>query len=726
MTDLSASLEAHPLILVVDDDPTIRMLLREAMEVAGFTIVEAASGQEALSAFAGARPEAVLMDVLMPEMDGFQTCEALRGLPGGDIVPVLMLTGLDDVDSIRRAFEVGATDFATKPVSWVVLAHRVRYMLRTKRALDEVRSSQAGLASAQRIARLGSWEWDLATGRLQCSEEARRLFDIEAAEAVEGPEIFFQRLHPEDRTALSRTIEGALREGAPYGIDMRVVLPDGGVRFLREQAEVILDEHGTAARVAGTVQDITDRKQAEEQIRFLAYYDSLTGLPNRLMFTERLKGALVDGRRRGRKVAALFLDLDQFKRINDTLGHSFGDRLLQNVADRLRACLRSTDGMMRGDPIRSSDTVARLGGDEFIVSLTDIHRGEDAARVAHRVLDSLKGPFRLDAHEVFVTASIGISLYPDDGEDAETILKNADTAMYHAKDAGRNNYQFYNVSMNALALQRLSLEASLRRALDRDEFLLYYQPQVDVENWRVIGVEALMRWRHPDLGLVPPSDFIPVAEECGLIRPIGDWVLQRACAQIKQWQDRGHDSLRVAVNLSVHQFQQHDLVGAVERGASGAGLDPSSLELEITESVMMHKVEETIVILNNLKDRGVRICIDDFGTGYSSLSYLKRFPIAALKIDRSFIRDIATKPEDAAITAAIIAMARSLKIDVVAEGVETSAQRDFLSEQGCTLMQGFLFSRPLPAEDVTRLLEDTSGSAGFVAPDASLLEAGRR
>jgi diguanylate cyclase (GGDEF)-like protein len=411
-------------------------------------------------------------------------------------------------------------------------------------------------------------------------------------------------------------------------------------------------------------------------------------------------------RRQKKTLALLILDLDRFKQINDTLGHSAGDKLLKEVAERLGKCLRDSDTIARGGPaVSTGDTVARLGGDEFIVCIPDIHRGEDAAKVARRILDSLKAPFLLQEHEVFVAGSIGISLYPHDGENVETLLKNADAAVYHAKDCGRGNFQFYDESMNAKALQRLSLENSLRKALERNEMLLHFQPQVDMETGRIIGIEALVRWRNPELGMVYPGTFIPLAEETGLIQPIGDWVLRTACAQIKAWQKMGHHSLRMAVNLSGRQFRRQELAEDVKEAARAVDLHPRALELEITESILLQDLEENVRTLKNLKAMGLRISLDDFGTGYSSLSYLKRFPIDTLKIDRSFVQDITTNPEDGAITSAIIAMAKGLHIAPMAEGVERPEQRTFLYRQGCRLMQGFLFGKPMPADLLTPLLE---------------------
>jgi len=702
--------ETKPLILVVDDDAAIRDLVREALEHFQFAVAEARNGAEGVKTFARLKPELVVMDVRMPEMDGFQACAAMRQVPGGANTPILILTGLDDTESIKTAYEAGATDFASKPINLFILGHRLRYMLRAKRTLDELRESEARLASAQRIARLGNWERDLRSGRMRWSGETYRIFGVDPKTFTPDLASYLERVHPQDREIVARATGEAVRREGPYSFDARVLMPDGTVRFVHEQAEAIFDDDGTPLRLAGTTQDITERKQIEDQIRLLAYYDGLTRLPNRVLFMERLTQALTTAQRQGGTLAMLFLDLDRFKRINDTLGHTVGDRLLQAVSERLKKCLRSTDTIARGDPLASTDTVARLGGDEFIVTITDIARGEDAAKIACRVLEALNEPFKLEEHEVFVSGSIGISLFPHDGKDADTLLKNADSAMYHAKDAGRGTYQFYNKSMNEAALQRLAMENSLRRALERQEFLLHFQPQIDVVTGRIIGAEALVRWRHPELGMVSPGDFIPLAEETGLIMPIGEWVLRSACAQGKAWRDEGFGEMIVAVNLSGRQFRQQPLVHTVDEIVKSTGFDPRCLELEITESILVQSVDDTVSALKRLKDMGLRVSVDDFGTGYSSLTYLKRFPIDTLKIDQSFTRDIATDPGDAAITAAIIAMADGLKMAVIAEGVETEQQRDCLRQRGCRLMQGYLFSRPVPADQFRLLLQKQAGS----------------
>ncbi len=451
----------------------------------------------------------------------------------------------------------------------------------------------------------------------------------------------------------------------------------------------VKNDKGETTNYVAVFSDITSRKLAEERLNYLANYDALTGLPNRILYMERLALALAHAHRNRKMAAVMFFDLDRFKIVNDTLGHTAGDELLQEVAKRVAACLRE------------DDTVARLGGDEFTVILEGIGNERDVAPVAQKIIDALARPISLGEQEMFITASIGISVYPNDGLDAQTLVKNADAAMYRAKDLGKNNYQFFKVEMNARAFERLTLENRLRRALERNEFELHYQPQVDLGTGQVVGAEALIRWRHPELGLVSPDRFIPIAEETGLILPIGEWVLRTACAQNKAWQNAGLPPLHVAVNISGRQFRQKNLIGMVELILAETGLRPEHLELEITESVIMEQAAETIATIGDMRQLGLHLSIDDFGTGYSSLSYLKRFPIDTLKIDRSFVRDITTDQDDAAIVKAVIALAHSLKLLVIAEGVETAEQLGYLREQGCDEIQGFYFSRPLTVEAFT-------------------------
>ncbi len=489
-----------------------------------------------------------------------------------------------------------------------------------------------------------------------------------------------------------------------FEIDFR---RNNGEIFAAEVSSGLFELRGRQV-IQSIVRDVTERKQALEQISYMAYHDTLTKLPNRLLMKDRLKQALNSAHQYDRLVAVLFLDLDNFKRINDTLGHDVGDLLLKEVSARLVKLIRKSDSLARLSGDQIAPTVARLGGDEFTFILTEIKEISGAAKVAQRILETFKEPFIVRHHEVFVSASIGVSVYPHDGDNEEILIKNADTAMYHAKTQGKNNYQFYKESMNLTILERISLENELRKAINLNEFELYYQPQVDINNCQVVGIEALIRWKHPEKGILLPDTFIPLAEEAGLMIPLGEWILYNACAQNRALQKAGFDPIPVAVNISGFQFKQANFVETVEKILQDTHLDPKYLELELTESILMENMETTITALHTLKSMGLQIAIDDFGTGYSSLSYLKHFPIDTLKIDQSFVKDLTTETDDKAIINAIIALARGLNVKVVAEGVETEQQLSFLRKQESNGIQGqgFLFSPPLQSDSLIEFLEE--------------------
>jgi len=688
--------------LIVDDDVAMRLLIRQTLERLGFACHEADNGIAALEGFDQIAPDIVLLDVVMPGMNGYALCSELRRRPTGAFVPILMLTGLDDPDSINRAYEVGATDFISKPINWGILGHRIRYILRANQAFSDLEKNRESLENAQRIAHLGSWEWELPRDTVHWSDETYRILGIAPDAIAPSFSAFLHYVHPDDRDAVQESMRRLLQMREFVGQVVRIRRQDGGVRHAQLQGVRHLDSAGSITRLSGTIQDVTEIKEAEERIRHLAYYDAITGLPNRQFFIERLQQALVHAKRYQRLLGLLSLDLDQFKRINDTLGHSAGNELLLSVSQRLSDAVRAPDTFAHEgkETIFGHDmasTVARLGGDEFSLLITELTHYHDAAKVARRMLEELRKPFRVAKQEVFVSVSVGLALYPLDGDDAETLIKNAGAAMHFAKDQGRDNYQFYSRAMNATALEKLSMEAQLRRALERDELLLHYQPKIRPATGEIVGLEALIRWEHPELGLVSPAQFIPLAEETGLIVPLGEWVLLNACRQNQDWQRLGYPPVHVAVNIASLHFRQGTLGQSVATALQKSGLHPSWLELEVTESMLMDSAETTLATLSTLKGMGVRLAIDDFGTGYSSLSYLKRFPLDTLKIDRSFVKDLPHDAEDAAIAKAIIAMAHSLKLEVVAEGVETTEQLAFLQQHGCDLVQGFLFSKPMVA-----------------------------
>jgi len=648
----------------------------------------------------------VLLDVVMPGMDGFEVCASIRAMPDVALTPVVMVTALDDQHALARAFEVGATDFITKPVAPALLTHRVRFVLRMSAVLEEARHSEARLAEAQRIARVGNWEWHVPTGVFRGSAEAARLLGL-GSDATQCPiDRVYQQVAADERELLRQELEAAAA-GAGSRLDREYRVPvDGGERHVHLLGEAVPEDQGVV-RVAGTVQDISARVETQRRIQTLAYHDALTGLPNRRLFADQLHRVLSAARRKQRRAAVILVDLDDFKRINDTLGHSVGDQVLSEVAGRLRDAVRAYDTVGRETVSGEPATVARLGGDEFLVAVADLATGEDAAIVAGRLLKAFSDHFVVAGQDLFVSASLGISVYPEDGEDLESLLKHADVALYQAKAAGRNTGEFFNASMNAAALQRLHLETNLRRAVERDEISVLFQPQIDTRIQRMIGVEALLRWTHPELGRIPPAQFVPVAERIGLIDDLTELALRRTCGQLAAWRQEGFDPLRASVNLSPYLLRRPDTIHRLASLPAALEVDPSLIEFEITESALMEKPQDAERVMTELRSRGFRLALDDFGTGYSSLSYLRRFPLDTLKIDRAFVRDIADE-DGAAIVAAVITLARSLRLEPLAEGVESEAQRGFLLQHGCELMQGYLFGRPMSAKEIGEML--THGS----------------
>lgn len=523
---------------------------------------------------------------------------------------------------------------------------------------------------------------------LYLNPAVEKLYGLPAAEFYKNKDLWLAMVHPDDRKIVAGMLPQLIKEEV-LTLEYRIIRSDGEERWLEDRARVVLDTDGRAVRFVGVKSDITERKKREHQIEYLATHDDLTGLSSRNLLTDRLAQEITRARRTGRSFALLFIDLDHFKLVNDSYGHPLGDSLLKTVAQEIRKL------------VREGDTVVRLGGDEFVIMLSSLRNPEDTVWVTRKILELFSRPLTVDNRELGITASIGASLYPSDGQDLDTLLMHADTAMYRAKNLGRNGVQFYTLEMSAQTQERVALQGSLRQALELQQFKLYYQPQVDIRSRRIIGMEALIRWNHPELGMLPPAKFIPLAEETGLFLPIGEWVLRTACAQNKAWQAAGLPAISVAVNLSARQFRQDDLVKSVTTVLADTGLEARYLELELSESLIMNNPEADITALKKLKTLGVRLSIDNFGTGYSSLNDLKRFPIDRLKIDQSFLHDINTDPDDAAITQAVFNLGHSMNFNVIGEGVETEAQLAFLRVRGCGHgAQGYLFSRPLPASDL--------------------------
>ncbi|MCC7683093.1 EAL domain-containing protein [Janthinobacterium sp. FW305-128] len=693
------------LVLVADDDPVMRLLMRQMLTQVGLDVIEAEDGVQALASYKHSGPDLVMLDVDMPAMDGFAVCREIRHQEVGGTVPVIMVTGGDELEAVTRAYEVGATDFISKPINWPILGHRVLYVLRASDAIARLR-----IADAHNRAVLAA----IPDTFFRLNREGFYLDYEQGHDASAG-------------FSISDCVGSHIRDVLPHEIAARLLDKAHAVLTTQHIGSVdytLTHEDSTrhfearlvatgADEVLGLVRDISERKRTEEQIRRLAYCDSLTGIPNRQAFLETLERELLRSKEHDKKFAVLFMDLDAFKRINDTLGHDVGDHLLKVVSERLRETIRPSDLVLRAEhefeASSGGSNLARLGGDEFTILIPDLERVEDALNVAHRVKEAMRRPFMIEGHEIFVTASIGISLYPEDGEDCNSLLKYADTAMYHAKNCGKNNAKLYSSSLTMEIMSHVKMEVGLRKALQNNELYLLYQPQIDVPSTQIVGVEALVRWRHPERGIISPTEFIPLAEETGLIVPIGEWVLRTACNQAKAWQSHGGRAIRMAVNLSAKQFKDENLMQIVLSALADTGLDARLLELELTEGTLMDDARATMVTLEQLRGIGVYLSIDDFGTGYSSMNYLKRFDVRALKIDKSFIAGLPQDTENAAITRAIIAMAHGLKMVVVAEGVETDEQLLMLEEYGCDMAQGYFLGHPSPHDTITAMLARQAG-----------------
>jgi diguanylate cyclase (GGDEF)-like protein/PAS domain S-box-containing protein len=701
-----------PKVLLVDDDEVNLLLTSMALRERGFAVTEATSGEAAIAMLRDWSPDVIVLDGLMPGLDGFQTCRVVRAMAGLESLPVLMLTGLDDDASIMHAYEVGATDFFVKSSQWSLLAGRLKHLLRSSRTRQELERSKSKLARAQDLARMGSFDWHTGHGRLILSGEGLRVFGYGPGEYL-GLRGLVKMIPAPERKNFLGTLREILSHSSVLVADVPAVLADGRQRIIHVEAEPEFNEHGALAGYTGIVQDVTDRRVAEDKIRHLANFDALTGLPNRRQLIWRAERALESARRLGHQTALLLIDLDRFKIVNDTLGHGAGDELLMEVARRLRSCVRHSDQVMEGAleavgsrTHRLLEAVGRLGGDEFVALLPEVNDERDAERVATRILDLMREPIYVGGQDCFVTASVGIAIFPRDGLSVADLMRNSDVAMYSVKAQGRNSSLLYHPHLVGRGRQKLELESALHKAIERDELVLHYQPKVDVRGAKMVGVEALMRWQRNGT-LVQPGEFIPLAEESGLIIPLSEWAIREAARQAKVWQLNFGFSDSIAVNLPNQLFERTDLVEHIHNAVTYYGVPHHAIELEITETGLMKDLQNVIPSLHRLNEIGVEISIDDFGTGYSSLAYLTTLPISEVKIDRSFVRDLGMTPQSAAVVTAIIALARSLGLRVIAEGVETLRQMDVLHRLGCSIMQGYLFSKPQLPDDLERWLEQT-------------------
>lgn len=699
-------LQQNP-VLIVDDDAPTRQILRGVLARQGLAVIEAADGAEAIALFARHPPSLVLLDVMMPVLDGFTTCARMRELDNHEGTPIVMLTGADDLASIERAFDVGATDFITKPIKWTLLTQRVRYALRAGRLYREVRQSRLRQASARRIARLVFWEWRLSDDTLTWSDDLEPLIGIPSRQLGKVAD-FLSLVHPEDLArverllALARAQTGVRAEpGAPIEIELRLLTSD------RERVVRLVGERGLEGSdndlIVGAFQDITDQRQAEALVDYLAFHDELTGLGNRRLFLGQVSEAIeslgsgpgADGR-----LLVGWLDIGAFHRHNEALGDRLGDLLLSELARRLRRL------------VGGSEWLARVGGDEFALML----RGSDCATTLERfeaILANLRRPFQVGGQETILTFSCGVACCPDHGSDANQLLTEAQDAQRTARVQARPIViATPGERSSARVGELLALERALHKALEQQEFFLVYQPQMDLRSGRIVGVEALLRWQHPTLGLVSPVRFIPLLEQLDLISPVGRWVLEEACRQSCRWRDTGLE-LRVGVNLSPRQFLERQLFEQILAAIEAAGANPGTIELEITESLAMQDPTRAIRLLERLRETRVKIAIDDFGVGHSSLEYLLRFPIDTIKIDRAFVTHITSIQADRAIVRAVTAIGQTLGVTIIAEGVETLRQCDFLEALGVTEIQGYLIGKPMPAEALAALARDFSrpGSA---------------
>ncbi len=686
---------ARRCVLIVDDDPVFALLASETLLQGGFDVAVAGSTTEALALIATRTPDLLLLDVDLPGGDGYGLCAELRLRPGGAEVPIVMVTGHDDTESIARAYEAGATDFIHKPVLWPTLPHRVGFILRaqdSKLALQASEQKNRALLQALPDA-------ILIIGADGSVREHIHGSDGGTSEDFVGRTL--EQVFPPEVAQAARLALGGTPD-PDIGAQEFNVAEEGGRRWL----EVRLRPQADGPLLI-VMRDSTERRRAKARIEFLAHYDLLTRLPKRPLFVREAQRAMRQAVAGGKALALLHLNLDRFKRVNDTFGHAVGDTLLQHVARRLEKSVRPTDVVAKSakQPTAPRVSIARVGGDEFVVLLTELADESQAGQVTERIQKLLGEPFDCAGHHIVITSSIGIAMYPRDTSDVDDLLTKADIAMQQAKEQGRNRLSFFGETMALRSLGRLEMEVDLRDGIDRGEFQLYYQPKLELQSDTVVGVEALLRWNHPTRGAIAPDTFIPVAEDAGLIIDLGNWVIGEACRQIKAWEGTPLQALRIAVNVSVQQFAHPDFVESLLNTVRHYGVPPQQLELEITESLLMRNVEATRSCLERFRSAGIAISIDDFGTGYSSLGYLRQFPVDSLKIDRSFVKDVHTRDDDSAICAAIIAIGRELRLKVIAEGVETVEQLEFLRKHRCDQSQGYLISAPLPITELQALLQ---------------------
>jgi diguanylate cyclase (GGDEF)-like protein/PAS domain S-box-containing protein len=690
-SDLLAQRE-NPLLLLVDDDLVILSMLKKTLEKQGYDTVAAHNGSTAVELFQSINPDLVLLDIFMPIMNGYDACEAMRKCNPENTVPIIMLTGLDDLTSIERAFDAGATDFITKPINWSLFSQRLRYALRARDMDLALRKSQLRIRHALDVAMLGYWDWELTNNNFIMPDSVLKMLGIESVE-LQGIESFIDLVPKDDKDRVRYAFSAAKENGTGFIIEHKIITNDRTERYIYQHCEVLMNANGSSRHALGTIQDITALKRAEDMILHQAYHDMLTDLPNQVLYKERLNHAIKVAERGQNKIGVIMMDIDRFQLINESLGHDSGNEVLVAFAGFLRSF------------IQQGDTVSRISGNEFAILLENPASMDDISGLIRDIRMSLNSnSFDLTDEKIYLSLSIGVSIYPDDDMDAENLMQHANAAMRKAKAQGGGQECFYTADMNRRVHDRLRMEGDLRHALEKNQLELYYQPQVNVESREIVAMEALVRWNHPRRGVIPPARFIPLAEESGLIHALGYFVLDRAISQTRIWHDKGY-KLRVGVNLSTRQFMQKDLIEQVKKILDKYRLEARYVDLEITESIAMQDAESSIQKMLQLKKLGVKLSMDDFGTGYSSLSYLHKFPLDILKIDRTFVMDIEGAAGGGAIALAVMAMAKSMSLEVIAEGVEAEAQYEFLKANKCDIIQGYLISRPLTESEFEKYLQ---------------------
>ncbi len=707
-----ASREDPETILIVEDSPSSRIMARAMIEGLGLGVVEAECGVDALSLFESQEFGLILLDVGLPDLDGFGVARQIRAHGKGRDVPIIMVTGKDDVESIKQAFAAGATDFAVKPVSWLILGQRLLFVLEAARRQRQILEQREELQETQRLAGIGSWILRSFEPRLETSEGSQEVLDLQGDEC--GLDVLADRIPESERRGIQAAIEQSLDTGKPVEFKHTWLDSMGEEAVLYTHASALRSGPSGEVEIHGLSQDITVRERAESRVEFLTQHDALTGLKNQQYFRKTFELMLAQQQRTGACHALLLVNLDNFSRINEVHGREVGDAILREIAGRLAHVVRATDLVTPGAPVDA--TVARIGGDEFTVVVADIKSPTDAARVASRIVDAVRAPLVAVDKEFMLTARIGIAIASEDGNDLGTLMANATAANRHKKRAGGNGFEFYRSEMNEAARVRMGLERDFRQALLRNEIIVYYQPRVDMRSGVVIGAEALARWQHEKLGWIPPEEFVQLGEESGLTVEFGRSIIEAVAEQMRSWRNTGYEPIPISINISPTLLVSEYLIPILQEVMETNGIAPALIEIEITESVLIRQEEDAAVALDKLKALGLTIALDDFGTGYSALTHLRRFPVDVIKIDRSFVEAL-NETRGRAIVSGVISMAHSMGLRVVAEGVEEIAQRAFLVEEECDEEQGFLVSRPVPADKFEELFWPRGVAPIFVGID---------